>query len=204
MSDDNKILWSKLPDKELECDDWEKRVLMFDPSNAPKLFDVRPYHRQQPVSVYDLFPKNGNKCGCGCGKTLRGRQLRWASEECQNYAVSVRFIIAGQTPTIAKFLRIYYGWNCSKCGCENKGHDMGYNGIVSWIKIDHIIPVKNGGGACWLSNYQLLCHDCHVGKTNKDFGWKVETKKVELPSLFNSDKNHERSIATDDDSSNQS
>lgn len=173
MNKDNiQELWSKLPDKDLDCKDWIKRVLMFDPVNISKSFPVKPYQRFQNVSVLDLFPVNGNLCGCGCGKEVRKPKRRWATEECELFAVNVRFIIAGNTVTISRFMRIYYGWNCAKCGCEDKGHDMGANGSVSWIKVDHIIPVKLGGGACWLSNYQLLCHDCHVGKTNNDFNWK--------------------------------
>lgn len=179
------ILWGKLPDRELDCKDHIKRVLMFDPVNIPSLFDVRPFQRHQPVSVLQLFPVNGNVCGCGCGQEVKKPRRRWATDECESFAVNVRFIVAGSTSTIASFMRRYYGWNCFQCGCNDKGHDMGANGCVSWIKIDHIIPVKHGGGACWLSNYQLLCHDCHVGKTNKDFNWK----NANQPSLFSTPSN---------------
>lgn len=54
---------------------------------------------------------------------------------------------------------------------------------VSPLKVDHIFPVKLGGGGGWLSNYQLLCHKCHVEKTNEDFGWK-QPKKITQTSLF--------------------
>lgn len=83
---------------------------------------------------------------------------------------------------------------------DDKGHDMGANGIVAWIKVDHVVPVKLGGGACWLSNYQLLCHDCHVGKTNTDFGWKA---KIEMPELFNSLDTAHGSDATEVKSGNK-
>lgn len=173
------ILWSKLPDRELECSEVVKRILQFDPSAVKDLFKHRPFQRHQIVSIRELFPLNENKCGCGCGRELSKGMRRWASKECSDFAVGVRFVIAGSVATIANYLRIYYEWKCSECGCGNKGHDMGANGVVSWIKVDHIIPVKYGGGACWLSNYQLLCHDCHVLKTKKDFNWKLP-----LPSLF--------------------
>lgn len=178
------MLWQKLPDKEIDCKEYQKRVLEYDPSNVPNLFTPRPFQRHQPISILDLFPKVGNVCGCGCGVKLNGRKTRWATEDCQSYTGAVTMIIAGRSETIQHYLRRYYGWICAKCGCEDKGHEMGKNGTVAWIKVDHIIPVKLGGGACWLSNYQLLCHDCHVGKTNKDFNWKKEPIKVLLPSLF--------------------
>lgn len=177
----NEILWAKLPAKEVNCKPHMKRVFEYDPINAPTLFTPRPFSRQQWVSTYDLFPEVKGICACGCGVELSGRRKRWATEDCSNFAVAVRFIIAGAGSTIQSYLRKYYGWNCFQCGCEDKGHKMGYNGSVSWIKVDHIIPVKLGGGACWLSNYQLLCHDCHVGKTNKDFNWK----NTNQPQLFN-------------------
>jgi 5-methylcytosine-specific restriction endonuclease McrA len=166
MNTKHEILWGKLPEKEIDCEPYRLRVLRFDPINLPNVFTPKPYSRHQCISVEDIFPKRyDKKCACGCNKRLEGRQIRWATEDCSNYAVAVRFIVAGSTATIARYLRLYYGWKCSKCGCEDKGHDFGMNGIVSWIKIDHIIPVKHGGGACWLSNYQLLCHDCHVGES---------------------------------------
>lgn len=178
-------LFQKLPDKKVECKDWQLRVLNFDPSNMPNQFNTRPYYRFQNVSIVHIFPKVNGVCACGCNQPLTGKRRRWATNECEYFAVAVRFILYGNAETISKYMRIYYGWKCFGCGCEDKGHDMGKNGIVAWIKIDHIIPVKLGGGACWLSNYQLLCHDCHTGKTNKDFGWNKAAPVIILPSLFN-------------------
>lgn len=177
MIEQSEILFSKLPEKELNCEPYKKRVLQFDPSNIPNVFEFKPFKRTHSISIHHIFPiRQDGICACGCENKVPHGRKRWATNDCQNYAVAVRFILAGSTATIARYMRLYYGWNCSKCGCNDKGHNMGYNGVVSWIKIDHIIPVKNGGGACWLSNYQLLCHDCHVGKTNKDFGWKEKKK----------------------------
>lgn len=55
------------------------------------------------------------------------------------------------------------------------------------VKLDHIVPVKFGGGGCWLNNYQLLCHNCHVQKTNLDFGWKQNLDsnnlQIKLPQI---------------------
>lgn len=178
MSNDNKILWTKLPEREINGIPHQLRVLKFDPSNVPNIFNFKTRQRNHSISIERIFPlRDDGVCACGCGQKLPSRRKRWATDDCQNYAVAVRFIIAGSTSTIARYLRLYYGWNCFECGCQDKGHDMGHNGVVSWIKIDHIIPVKHGGGACWLSNYQLLCHDCHVSKTKKDFNWKQFKKE---------------------------
>ena len=166
------MLWNKLPEKDLDIADWRKRVLFFDPTEVPNMFNVKPFQRHQNVSIGHIFPIVEDICACGCGKELTGRRKRWATEECSKFAVAVRFIIYGSFTHIRGFLSDYYKWECSICGCPDKGHNMGANGTVAWIKIDHIIPVKLGGGACWLSNYQLVCHDCHCNKTNSDFGWK--------------------------------
>lgn len=175
------ILWQKLPKKELDCEPYRKRVLMFDPINLPNLFKPNPYKRFQHVDITILFPSEGGLCACGCKQVVHKPRYRWATDECQYFAVAIRRIVYGAQDTIASYLRLYYGWECSRCGCNDKGHDYGANGVVAWIKVDHIIPVKLGGGACWLSNYQLLCHDCHVGKTNDDFNWKKPIVTNQLP-----------------------
>lgn len=177
-------LWEILPLKNIDAPSWRLRVLFFNPSQVPALYNVKPYNRHQIVSMKQLWPKISNLCGCGCGKKVVKPRSRWATDECEKFAVAVRFIIAGHTGTISSYMRLYHGWVCSKCSCNDKGHDMGANGIVSWIKIDHIIPVKLGGGGCWLSNYQLLCHDCHVPKTKKDFNWGEEKLKPIGNTLF--------------------
>nr|WP_232346325.1 HNH endonuclease [Cupriavidus sp. USMAA2-4] len=38
--------------------------------------------------------------------------------------------------------------------------------------VDHIKPLEQGGSNDD-SNLQLLCHDCHTDKTNRDRGFKV-------------------------------
>jgi hypothetical protein len=178
------MLAAPLPFKEVESKDYQKRVLFFDPTEAYSRVKINHFSRHPYVSIVALFPDQNGLCACGCGNTLQGRRTRWASKECNDFAFAVWAIISGRHLTISKYLRIYYGWFCNDCGCKDKGHDMGSNGVVSYIKIDHVIPVKHGGGGCWLNNYLLRCHDCHVKKTNQDFGWKKSIKKTELPKLF--------------------
>lgn len=176
-------LYKKLPTKNIkDCSAHFKRVLEYDPSNIESLFIRRPFERFQNVSILQLFPLNDVFCACGCGQVLPKNRKRWATEECSNFAVAVRYIIYGNTQTIGRYLRKYYGWKCKNCGDYDKGHDHGANGVVSWIKVDHILPVKLGGGGGWLSNYQLLCHKCHVKKTKKDFNWKGGDIKLLRPS----------------------
>lgn len=175
------MLFEKLPIKEgLKCKDWQRRVLEYDPLPISALAKFNPYRRYQGISIIDVFPRNGNMCGCGCGVELTGRKKRWASDECQRYAVDVFWILNGTASVIAKYMRIYCGWQCSKCGCGDSGKDHGLYGTISDFQVDHIIPVKLGGGACWLSNYQILCTSCHRPKTNKDFNWK----NAAMPTLF--------------------
>jgi hypothetical protein len=166
-----KPLFEPLPFKDLgEEDEYRKKVLFFDPSSIYDRIIIDPFKRFQSVSIIDMFPKIPGHCSCGCGKGLRGRQTRWATDECNKFAVAVWAIIAGRTSWIGMYLSLYHkNYHCCKCSSSGT------------IKIDHIIPVKLGGGGCWLNNYQLLCHDCHVKKTNEDFGWK---QKKSVPSLF--------------------
>lgn len=145
------------------------RVLFFDPTEIYKRIKIDPYKRSQSVFMDKLFPNKLNgKCRCGCEKELKGRRTSWATKECSKFAYSVWAIISGRTNVIKQFLMIYYGWQCKRCLTSND------------IKMDHIVGVKHGGGGCWLSNFQLLCHTCHVDKTNKDFGRKQAKNKSKI------------------------
>ena len=146
---------------------FQYRVLFFDPKEIYGKVNIQAHARRQVpenIGMQLMFPKPAEKiCACGCGEPLQGRRTRWASDECASFAVDVYRIIYGQLDVVKFYLKKYYGYRC-KCGRVRK------------LKVDHIIPIKHGGGGCWLSNYQFLCHDCHVQKTNADFGWKMEGK----------------------------
>ena len=158
-----------LPFKPLKNKDWRNRVLFFDPTPIFQNLSLNPYTRGQQVSIKHLFPKNGKTCGCGCGQQIPGKKTRWATTECQLFAIDVWAIITGRTETITKHLKKYHRWKCSQCGSRERTHELKTGKVISRLKIDHIVPVKHGGGACWLNNYQVLCHDCHVSKTKVDF-----------------------------------
>lgn len=50
-------------------------------------------------------------------------------------------------------------WTC--VSCRRRGED----GII--LQVDHILP-RSKGGRDEISNYQTLCFDCNIGKSNKD------------------------------------
>lgn len=149
-----------------EC---QKRVLLFNPSEIYKRVKVNKFKRTQSIGMEEMFPKLNPKCACGCGKTLTGRRTKWATDECMYFAGNVLAIINGDSATITKWLRIYLGhWACCKCGLVDSYKEFKNGLVVSTIHKDHILAVVNGGGGCWLSNYQLLCEECHSKKTKKD------------------------------------
>lgn len=143
-----------------------KRAMFFDPTEIYKRISdlLNPYKRYQSISIGIVFPQIDKPiCDCGCGKKLKGRQRRWANQDCSTFAYYVTSIISGQPSTIYAFITAYYGFGCIECKSEG-------------IEIDHVVGIKHGGGRCWLSNYRPLCTICHQKKTNKDFGWKKENK----------------------------
>lgn len=154
----------------------QKRVFFFDPTPIYERINeaglLNPYQRQCSVSINFLFPQIEKKCACGCGKELIGRQKRWASKECYNFAFNVFAIIGGYTNTLRQYRNIFIGgYKCEVCG-EPEHYTP--------VELDHIYPVKFGGGGGWLSNYQFKCKKCHREKTNKDFGFKRTPAPVTL------------------------
>lgn len=162
------------------------RLVMFDPtevyqriykhSEKLKMTKFSHYKRFNSIWMDVLFPTfEKGFCACGCDRKLEGRARRWFSKECTQFASSVFNVISGKSEAIRFYLReINGGYICSSCGInERVASDMYYretkSGIVnSCIHLDHIIPVHQGGGGCWLSNYQFLCVGCHREKTKNE------------------------------------
>lgn len=146
------------------------RLIFFDPKEVyERLGDlVDPFKRiQGSIGSEHLFPKRDDGiCRCGCERKAK---RQWHSNACSNFAYSVRHIICYGTAGAKKIMHDYYGYDCQHC------HENG------WEDIDHVVPVKHGGGGCWLGNFLPLCKECHKIKTNKDFGWKSNNNQ---PSLF--------------------
>jgi hypothetical protein len=155
--------------------DWKPhiiRVFQFNPNGIYNRINdahiLNPYQRQCTVSINFIFPKIEKECSCGCGKKLEGRQRRWASDECSSFANAVFSIISGYANSLRVYRRLYVGdYRCEVCGDKPD---------LEPVELDHLHPVKFGGGGGWLSNYQFKCRKCHRHKTNKDFGFKQLTK----------------------------
>jgi hypothetical protein len=145
-----------------------QRVLSFDPSELYKRTVIDLYKRTQSLKTKELFPPKEGICSCGCEKILSGRRTRWASNDCSLFATDVWAILSGYRNTIDFYLKRLLEYKCERCDASSD------------LKIDHIKPVKLGGGGCWLDNFQYLCHSCHVQKTNEDFGWKGKEKIYKL------------------------
>ena len=168
------LKFKQLPRKKLRLTAKQSRVLWFVPDIK---ITINHRERNPKIKMVELFPPIKNRCSCGCGIKLTGRRTRWATKECSDFAGDIHAILSGRLNTISFYLRKYYDWKCQRCNCEDTGHETSY-GTVALIKVDHIIPVKQNGGGCWLNNYQLLCHTCHVLKTKEDnLKYKTATRK---------------------------
>lgn len=167
-----------LPKKEIIYSDWElakphliekwERIFNYDPRGMYKMMGhlIDPYKRIQQISIHDFFPDIEGECACGCGKEIK-KHRRFATEACRGFAWDVRNIICNAHQRPHHYIQKYFGSNCQDCE------------TIWGEQLDHVIGVKHGGGGCWLSNYRYLCHQCHVAKTNKDFGrnGKVSSRK---------------------------
>jgi 5-methylcytosine-specific restriction endonuclease McrA len=167
------------------------RALFFDPTDVYSRLHTffNPFQRNNPISINAIFLQGDkNLCSCGCGVALTGRRTSWANEECALYASYVREVFYCRPDWIYSLLSLYSGEVCTECGrtadeVYNQDIKNSTNTNTSALKVDHIHPVKLGGGGSWLPNYQLLCHKCHVPKTCEDFGWKQKQPNSQLPLL---------------------
>lgn len=183
---DARILQSRQPLQIADLSSVNKRyhrILLFDPSEIYNRIEklIKPLQRKQSIGMDDIFPDIPNSCACGCGKKLSGRRRRWATDECKEFPLMVFWVIKGDMGMIGNILYHVYGWKCCECG--RKGDDIARPkewDLRTSIEIDHILGVKHGGGGSWLSNYRLVCFECHRQKTNKDFGWKSKVKQLEI------------------------
>lgn len=176
------FITTPLPPKVIEHLDRDRyilinRVISFDPADVYARMGhlLNPHKRVQQITVEQMWPNNPGVCGCGCGLTLTGRRTRWATDLCSKFPLEVYWIIRGDVGVLKKYTELYWGCRCAKC--EMHEDDLykilrSNQDYSAPLYLDHIVPVKHGGGASWLSNYQLLCRECHQAKTNADFGWK--------------------------------
>lgn len=161
-----------------------KKIILFDPSELYQRIKINPLKRWQPVSM-SAWPEIPGYCSCGCGTQLTGRQTRWANVNHASSLLTIIRIIQGNSDTIRRVMLSYLPEKCVTCGRDgylqesskqhvlSNGHIYTEHWSANGIHVDHILSVKNGGGGCWLGNYQFLCHVCNIRK-----GDKIETPKL--------------------------
>lgn len=132
------------------------------------------YKRINTVEMSTIFPNEKGICACGCGEHLKGRSTRWFDKSHTDLALMIQCIIAGRSESIRPIISSIYGAECSVCGISSDdAYDKYYNRdsfslVSNFLELDHIIPVHQGGGGCWLGNYQLLCVGCHKEKSKRE------------------------------------
>lgn len=140
---------------------------MSDPPTRDELVEagvLDPYQRVQAgLTRADVYPaRDDGLCACGCGLEVEPPRRRYALESCAE-AVRIRFsILYGHSSTIRWNLYRREGGNpygkplarCQRCDRE----------VLFWGQWEahHIVPVEEGGGACELEGFELLCSPCHA------------------------------------------
>ncbi|MBY0424630.1 MAG: HNH endonuclease [Cytophagales bacterium] len=124
---------------------------------------------QKGLALEHLFPKRNNECACGCGNELEGRKRKWYSDYCRRKSLYIFYIVKGDTKAIREILYQIDKGFCRCCGVYDE-----------FWEADHIIPVYEGGGACFLDNLQTLCKDCHQEKTSNRIPNSYNVKATSL------------------------
>ena len=117
--------------------------------------------------VYSLMVSRNGLCRCGCGNQTNSRGM-FSENGCTDPFYRVAEMIANQGEGLRRFLTDLRGCKCEGCGKETR-----------YLEVDHIIEVKNGGGICWIDNYQLLCEDCHKAKTARFAADRATARRIE-------------------------
>ena len=121
--------------------------------------------------VLDLVQPIGGSCGCGCGKELPHPSSKYANHLCSQAIFEAAWMLTNQDQSLRKFLIKLRGQKCECCNEPKK--------YASSLEIDHIVEVKQGGGLCWIDNFQLLCSECHKAKTAKFAADRANQRKAE-------------------------
>lgn len=69
--------------------------------------------------------------------------------------LDVAWLISYPGPHLLQFIREFRGPYCEHCR------------TAIATDLDHILEVNEGGGLCWVDNFQILCRPCHKAKTAK-------------------------------------
>src|ERR1700749_832697 len=126
---------------------------------------INHYKRIQDITIGELFPSIPGYCAFGCGNVLKGKQMRWCSSKCSSKAgweLALKREIPDVIRTELKKRDQDKDGNifCEECDCQVHYWDKLSNTVIEW-DADHIRAVCNGGGGLGLSNYRIVCKDCH-------------------------------------------
>jgi len=111
------------------------------------------YKASLPASLGDNYA-----CGCGCGRVTSRASDQFATSDCKEVVYRVSEMIANPGRRLTKFIceHVNDSTACQHCQQDQR---------VSELELDHILEVNEGGGMCWLENFQVLCRQCHRAKT---------------------------------------
>lgn len=137
-------------------------------------------HRRAPLTPVVRDPEGRLRCRT-CYEVIPKGRHAFCSDSC-----ATDFRIRRRPEVAHAEFRKRYGDRCAGCGAHESEAfklwqqcvDLLKDGPVAHLllpwapfELDHIRPVADGGGACGLENYRLLCHKCHGGITKK---WNQE------------------------------
>ena len=106
---------------------------------------------QEGLTMNHIYPNyEDGLCSCGCGRPLRGRRTRWATDQCKTNAVDRFLVTKGDTEAIRRLVWERDQGVCALCGEVDP----------EW-QAHHVRPVSLGGGGCGLDNFATLCLKCH-------------------------------------------
>jgi len=113
---------------------------------------INKYARvQEGLTMNHVYPNyEDGMCSCGCGRPLRGRRTRWATDQCRNDAADRFLVTKGDTETIRRLVWERDQGICALCG----------NKVLKY-EAHHILPVSLGGGGCGIDGFATLCIPCH-------------------------------------------
>lgn len=175
---------------------------MFKKAANPVIEQLEKSQRDRRMNLSDLegITVEGKKHCIWCLGPLKGRQYRWCSADCSNYA----FAWANpQKEHGLNILLVRQEWKCNICSLSwlglalelyNKAHPRdaskgspnfgkSYDYLLmkrlkrtvaaKWKpEVDHIVPIYKGGQALGIDNHQAICYSCHKKKTGKDLSGK--------------------------------
>jgi 5-methylcytosine-specific restriction endonuclease McrA len=139
-------------------------------------------------SIYHVFYKPTNTyneplthaCGCGCGRITVRLKDHFVDQSCKDVVYRVSEMIANPGRRLTKFIceHVNHSTACQHCQQDQR---------VSELELDHILEVNEGGGMCWLENFQVLCRQCHKAKTASYAALRAqrrrESQQAEDPQL---------------------